>query len=206
MSKTRRNRVNLVADDIERFMNCGIYVPTRTIYMGSFTIDTNNEESGVDALMADRAIKSIHILSTASQAPILIIMNNPGGDWTHCMAIYDAIKTCDCYTVIMVYGYAMSAGSVILQAADRRLMSPNSKMMIHRGHLAISDHPKIVQKWTDDNKKSESWMEQLYLSKIRTKHKDFKLSKIKKMCDFDTILSADEAVALGLADGIIEPQ
>jgi ATP-dependent protease ClpP protease subunit len=46
-------------------------------------------------------------------------------------------------------------------------------------------------------------MEQMYLAKIRVKHPDFKLKKLQEMLNFDTILSAQESVDLGLADKIL---
>src|SRR5688572_25841186 len=101
-------------DDIDKFHDYNIYIPTRTLYMGSeYTDDTG--ESGVDALMASRFLKNLSILEAINQEPITIIMNNPGGDWFHGVAIYDAIKAAKSHVTIKVLGMAMSMGAVILQ-------------------------------------------------------------------------------------------
>jgi ATP-dependent protease ClpP protease subunit len=93
-------------------------------------------------------------------------MNNPGGDWYHGMAIYDAIKYSSCECTIKVYGHAMSMGSIILQAADHRIMMPNSRFMIHYGYDGKAGHAKIVYKWADEGKRVNWEMENLYLEKM----------------------------------------
>lgn len=196
----------LIKDDIDRIHDYGIYSPTRTIYMGSEDTDTDGNESGTDAKMAERAIKNLHILDATSNAPITIIMNNLGGDWYHGMAIYDAIKACRSHVTIKVFGYAMSMGSIILQAADKRVMSPNARLMIHHGYMGMSsNHTKIFEKWAEESKKLREEMVELYREKISVKHPNFSKKKIDEMCNFDTILTSKEAVELGLADEVIEP-
>lgn len=194
-------------DDIDKFLDYEIYVPSRTVYMGSVKVDDDGNESGTDAAMAERTIKSLHVLESLApngDQPINIIMNNPGGCEYSGLAIYDAIKACKNHVTIKVFGHAMSMGSVILQAADDRVMSPNSRMMIHYGTWGISDHPKIVYKWAEEGKKFDSIMEQIYMEKILAKNPGFKLKKLQEMLNFDTFLTAKEAVALGLADSVLE--
>ncbi len=196
----------LVRDDVDKFFDYEVYIPTRTIYMGSVENDQEVGESGTDGAMAERVIKALHILDSSAPAgdkPITIIMNNPGGDEYHGMAIYDAIKGCNNHVTVIVYGHAMSMGSIILQAADERVMAPNARMMIHYGTWGIHDHPKIVYKWAEEGKKFDSWMEQLYLAKIRVKHPTYPLKKVQAMCNFDTFLTPEEAVNLGLADRVL---
>ena len=197
--------MRVTKDDVDKFFDYGISLPTRTIYMGSIINDVEGEESGVDASMAEYIIKALHILDIKSNSPITIIMNNPGGDYYHGMAIYDAIKACRSEVTIQAYGHAMSMGSIILQAADKRILSPNCRFMIHYGYMSMGfNHTKIYQKWSEECKKMDKFMEQLYLGIIRKVQPNFKLEKLKKMLDFDTILSAEETIKLGLADEISE--
>lgn len=196
----------LVKESIDRFYDYDIHTETRTIYIGSVESTIDSGESGTDATMAERAIKALHILDSTAPTgdkPITIIMNNPGGDEYHGMAIYDAIKACKNHVTIVVFGMAMSMGSIILQAADKRVMSPNSRFMIHYGTWGINDHPKIVYKWAEEGKKLDSWMEQLYLEKIKQKNPDFTLKKVQDMCNFDTFLNAEECLKLGFIDEIL---
>jgi ATP-dependent Clp protease protease subunit len=194
-------------DEIDKLYEHDLFIPTRTIYMGSFGKDWEEHETGVDFTMAESVIKSLMILETiapkAGQSDdITIIMNNPGGDWYHGMAIYDAIKSCPHHITIKVYAHAMSMGSIILQAADERVMMPNSRLMIHYGYSGHNNHSKVVQKWAEEDKKIASQMEAIYLEKIREKNPKFTVKKMREMLSFDTILSAEETVALGLADRV----
>lgn len=191
-------------DDIEKFHDYALHVPTRTIYLGSFAYSDDGGENGVDFAMAERFVKNMVLLNAINEEPITIIMNNPGGDWFHGVAIFDAISHSKCHVTIQVFGVAMSMGAVILQAADERIMSPNSKFMIHYGTMGLSStHAKIFQKWAEEDRKINADMEQIFLAKIQEKHPEFKLKMLKEMLNFDTILNAKETIELGLADKIL---
>jgi ATP-dependent protease ClpP protease subunit len=154
------------ARDIDKWFDLNVDIDTRTIYMGSTGYTFDDSETGVDHSMAEYFIKGMHTLESKNNKPILIIMNNPGGDWYHGMAIYDAIKCSSCECTIKVYGHAMSMGSIILQAADHRIMMPNSRFMIHYGYDGKVGHAKIVYKWADEGKRVNWEMENLYLEKM----------------------------------------
>ena len=190
-------------DDVDKFHDYSLYIPKRTVFIGSEAYDLEHGESGTDGLMAERIVKNLAILEGMSSEPITILMNNIGGDEYHGFAIYDAIKTCKSPVSIIIYGHAMSMGSIILQAADERIMAPTSRQMIHYGTWGIHDHAKTAQKWAKEGEKIDEWMEQMYLNRIKEKHPEFHLAKLKKMLDHDTFLTASESVALGLADKIL---
>lgn len=192
-----------IRDDLEKLHDCSIYLPTRTIYMGSEENSVEHGESGTDGAMAERLIKNLHILDTKVNEPITILMNNIGGDEYHLFAMIDAIQRCRSHVTIEVYGHAMSAGSIVLQAADKRLMGKHSVQMLHYGTWGVHDHSKTTQKWAKEGLRIDQWMEQWYLKRIREKVPSFTLKKLKAMLDHDTFLTAEESVRLGLADGII---
>ena len=176
----------------------------RTIYIGSKSSDETGE-SGVDYLLAEKVIKNLHILDKRmSDIPITIKMNNPGGDVYHGLAIYDAIKSCRNDVTIIAYGYVMSMGSVILQAADTRIMSPHTRMMIHHGEGITSGHMLDVQKQADEFKELNFIINDIYLSRIKEKKPRFTMKQLEDKMKFDWYLNAKEAVALGLCDAILE--
>jgi ATP-dependent protease ClpP protease subunit len=190
-------------DDIDKFHDYGLYVPNRTIYMGSESYDENGE-GGVDGLLAERIIKNINLLDTVSSEPITIIMNNVGGDEYHGFAIYDAIKCARSHVTVIVYGHAMSMGSIILQAADWRVMAPTARQMIHYGTSDVSGHAKTAQKWHEEHIKNDKWVEELYLSKIKEKKPNFDIGTIRLMLDHDTFFTAQESIYIGLADEVLK--
>lgn len=188
-------------DDVDKLYDYDLYIPSRTIYMGSVESSIDGGESGVEAVMAERVIKALHLLDQKDE-PITIIMNNPGGDWYHGMAIYDAIKACQSHVTVKVMGMAMSMGGVILQAADQRIMSPNSRFMMHYGYMGWEGHSKTFDKWGDENKRINKEMEDIFLEKIRKKHPNYTREDLEKALNHDTILTSHETIALGLADKV----
>jgi len=195
-------------DEISHFYDYGIHVPSRTLYMGSES-DEEGSESGVDYVMAERVIKGLHLLESLAplgDRPITIIMNNPGGDSTHGMAIYDAIKDCINHVTIEVKGNVCSMGSYILQAADERVLSKNCVFMFHAGTVGFtSQHPKIVKNWMKFYDKQAEILDKILLDRInqkRAKDNEPPMSKqqFNNYNNFDTILTAEEAIAWGLAD------
>lgn len=191
------------ADDVDKFHDYSIYVPKRILFMASEEHSIEHGESGTDGGMAERMIKNLTILDTMSDEPITILMNNVGGDEYHGFAIYDAIRACRSEITIIVYGHAMSMGSIILQAADKRIMAPTARQMLHYGTWGVHDHAKTAQQWAKEGIKIDQWMENMYFDKIREKNSAFKLKQLKTMLDHDTFLTAKESVELGLADEIL---
>lgn len=189
-------------DDIDKLHDYGVYTPSRTIYVGSEQSDEDLNESGTDYLMAERLIKNLEILEHINADPITIIMNNLGGDFYHGMALYDRIKSSKCHITIKVYGYSMSMGSLILQAADVRMMSANSTMMIHYGNAGIDTTAKNFQQWAKEFKRTDDTMESVLFDKILIKNPDFKVKELRRMLEVDTFLQADRALELGLIDKI----
>lgn len=197
----------VAVDEVDKFFEYNLFIPSRTIFMGSLSESWEGGETGVNYAMAEYVIKGLHILERLAPKPpanndITILLNNPGGDWYHGMAIYDAIQACEANVTIRTLGHAMSMGSIILQAADDRVMSPNSRLMIHYGTSGFHNHTKIVQQWAKEDKKLIGIMEEIYMDKIKLKHPTFPGKKLRDMLNFDTILNAEEAVNLGLADRI----
>lgn len=152
--------------DLPAWFDRNVEPTTRTIYLGSIASYNSEFDTSIADVSAELFIKGLHVLEAKNSKPITILMNSPGGDWYHGMAIYDAIKCSPCKITIRVYGHAMSMGSVILQAADHRIMMPRSRFMIHYGYEERSGHSKVVYKWADEGKKVNYEMENIYLDRM----------------------------------------
>jgi ATP-dependent protease ClpP protease subunit len=165
---------------IDNWFDLNVDEETRTIYMGSIGKTYDDDETGVDSFMAEYFVKGMHILNSTSNKPITIIMNNPGGDWYHGMAIFDAIQTSTSACTVIVYGHAMSMGSIILQSADYRVMMPNSRFMIHFGYDGKYGHSKIFEKWADEGKRVNHQMENIYIRRLQEKEEEMGDGYIEK--------------------------
>lgn len=190
-------------DDIDTFHEHDVYLPTRTIYVGSKAFDMSMGESGTDGAMAEHLVKNLHLLDSQSDQPISIIMHNYGGDTYAARGIVDAIQACRSEVSITIFGVAMSSGSIILQAADRRIMAPLATQMIHYGTYTFDDHALNAERAAAESKRLNEWLEQFYLERMREKNTKFSLNTIKRLLRFDTFLTAEQSVELGLCDSIL---
>lgn len=176
------------------------------------------QEPGVEYSMASKFIKNIQILMRAGKdskgklKPILIHMKTCGGDWSEGMAIYDAIKFCPNPTIILNYTHARSMSSLILQAADKRIMMPSSYFMFHEGDTTISGTEKQVRSFQEFFGSLTPTMLNIYIEKMKERGKYVKMakSKIRNMLinqmdkKEDVYLTAKETVLYGLADEVFD--
>lgn len=174
-----------------------------------------NDEPGVDHILSARLIRNIRILVNENdKAPILIHMKTCGGDWNEGMAVYDAVKTCPVYVTILNYTHARSMSSLILQAADNRVMMPNSEFMFHHGEYGQEGEFITVMNTVEWYKRTMDTMCNIYVDAMKsTKHSKWRKitkPKIRVWLDDqmdkknDVYLSAQEAVDNGFADSIFD--
>jgi len=192
--------VRLAKESIDRFYDYDLHIETRTLFIGD-SIPENKESDGeIDADVSQRVIKGLHLLTAAAiDKPITIYINSFGGCFYNGMAIYDAIKACPSHITAYVYGSAMSMGSLILQAADNRLIYPNATMMLHDGYdTRVGDVPQTFFNWAEYSKKMRTVMYQIYADRSGQKP-----SFWRRKLSNDLILTAREAKGLGLVDGIV---
>lgn len=173
--------------------------------------EPNGQEPGIDYVIAKRFIKNINICMRVNpNKPIVIHMKTCGGDWNEGMAIYDAIRSCPSRVIILNYTHARSMSSIIFQAADKRVMMPNSYFMYHDGTYGIEGTYKGAMSNMEFDRRSEAAMLNIYAEKMCEKGtmQGKPLSNIRKWLRYrmdkkeDVFLTAEETVELGLADEI----
>jgi ATP-dependent Clp endopeptidase proteolytic subunit ClpP len=177
--------------DFDILIEHGIDIRGRIIYL----------QGEVDSENIHKFIKLIKYLDK-TDGEILVVLDSSGGDVNLGFAAYDAIKDCGNPVTVKVIGVAMSMGSVILQAADVRVMSKHSRLMIHRGQMDVNGHFNDVKRAVQENDEMDKLCMAIYLSKINEKDSNFKLAQLQKMMDFDTYISSDKALDIGLIDEI----
>lgn len=190
---------------LETFLDYSVDPINRTIYVGS-TPNSESQDRGIDFIVTEHTIKGLISLDAAApkgDKPINMILNSIGGCIYQGFGIYDIMTTCKNYICCTVFGQAYSMASVILQAADKRVVAPNSVLMIHSGEDSLQGHPKSVSNWLQYSQKLTRNIEDIYLNKIKSKKPKFTRQNLQKMLEFDTILSAKEAVEYGLADLVL---
>lgn len=190
-----------------------IDVDNREIYLHSYFAD-NDSESGIDYKCAVIFEKNLRHLNILSLDPILVHMHLPGGDWQDCLGMYDAIKASKAKVIILSYARAESSSSVLLQAADLRILMPNTNVLIHYGSFSLDgEHSKAAASSIQWNERECDKMIDIFTDRCINsniyKQKNWKrmmakkhiVSQLASKCDW--ILTAEEAVEYGFADGVL---
>ena len=179
-------------DSVEQFFDNNIFIPSRTIYL------SNEEGECINFDTSRDAVKALHLLQFINTETITVIINSFGGCWYNGMAIYDSIKQAGVHVDAYVIGSAMSMGSVILQAADKRYIYPNATLMIHDGDENLHGTARSVLNWS---KTIEQSLNDMY--KIYAERSGKTVAFWRKKCANDFIMTAQEALELGLVDEIV---
>lgn len=186
-------------------------IKTREIFLHSST--SSEEESGVEFRCAINLLKNIRILESISRKPILIHMHLPGGDWSDCFGIYDTIKSCKSKTIILAYAKVESSSSIILQAADTRILMPNCHVLIHYGSISVDTEHLAAASTLSWSAAETEKMVDIFATKCvngpLASSKNWKKINAKKHIQSqlanksDWILSAQEAIDYGFADDVL---
>jgi ATP-dependent protease ClpP protease subunit len=170
-------------------------------------------EPGIEYVIANRFIRNLNLcMRINSKKPILIHMKTCGGFWTEGMAIYDAIKSCPNPVTILSYTHARSMSSLILQAANKRVLMPNSYFMIHDGTDYVSGTQKSVRSYVDFGRIASKTMLDIYVKSLKENGK-FKNKSEKVITNWlkskmnekeEVYLTAKESVEIGFADEIFD--
>jgi len=191
------------------FFDSNAHIPSRTVYIGSSAYDECGDgENGIDFMTAEFVIKSLCLLEFNNSEPITILYNMIGGDWYHGMAMYDFMKSCKSHLTITGFGQVRSMGTIVMQGADERILSPNARFMIHDGQEGYSGKPKDVINYAKESQYTLNLCYELYYDVLKDKYfkgviKKKAIETISKWCDTDTYFSAQEAVDMGFADKIL---
>ena len=189
-------------EDIDRWFDYSYLSTKRLVYVSSHDaeMESGDGESGTDCQMSEFLIKAMTHLNSISNKPIVIHMNNVGGNWFHGMSIYDIIRASQSHVYGVCWGHAMSMGSIIIQACDSRIVAPHCTFMIHDGFETLNGTCKAVEAWAKYTTKLRKKMYEIYFSRMKLAKPRITIQKIEKLCSHDTIYTADEAVNQGLVD------
>ena len=180
MSKDISHRSQLIHD----IHDYGISPDTREIYLHGY-LGESEEEAGVDYRMAVRFEKNMILLDKMSDAPVTIHMHTIGGSWHDGIGIFDTIRSSRCEVTMIGYAEVSSMSSIIFQAADKRLLMPNTSIMIHYGEIAIDSNSVSAKSAIDENERTNKLMVGIYTDKCKggEKFKNHTETRIKKFLD-----------------------
>ena len=161
-------------------------------------LDTDVNEHSASLIVA----QLLFLESEDPDADILFYINSPGGVVTAGMAIYDTMQFIrpDVSTIVM--GQACSMGSLLASsgAPGKRLILPNARHMIHQPSGGAGGQATDMEIQVREILKMKRNLTQIYVEH-NTAGRTF--DEISADMERDNFMSAQEAVAYGLADRVI---
>jgi ATP-dependent Clp protease, protease subunit len=158
--------------------------------------------TGIDDHVANLIIAQLLFLEAEDpKKDIYMYINSPGGSVTAGLAIYDCIQYVAPEVSTIVMGLAASFGAVLTAAGQKgkRFALPNSKIMIHQPWAEGIGGPA-----TDiDIHAREILRNRDRLNQIMADHTGQPLERVTKDTERDYFMTAEEAKAYGLVDGIL---
>ncbi|CAJ1841750.1 ATP-dependent Clp endopeptidase proteolytic subunit ClpP [Aeromonas veronii] len=155
----------------------------------------------VEDHMANLVVAQLLFLESENpDKDIYIYINSPGGSVTAGMSIYDTMQFIkpDVSTVCM--GQACSMGAFLLAggAKGKRFCLPNARVMIHQPLGGFQGQASDIQIHAQEILKIKNT-----LSERLAFHTGQDMATIERDTDRDNFMSAEQAVAYGLVDGVL---
>jgi len=156
------------------------------------------DEVITDALASDIS-KQLLYLSSVSSEDIIMVINSPGGSVTAGLAIYDTMKGLSCDVSTICLGMAASMGAFLLAAGTKgkRYATPNSEVMIHQVMGGASGQAVDVQIAAHRIGRMKD-----NLNAMLAAFTGQPLERIQVDTDRDYFMTAKEAIAYGMIDGV----
>lgn len=129
-------------------------------------------------------------------------INSYGGSVKEGIAIYNQLKQKKCKEIVAyVDGFAYSVASIIMQAADRRIMGLGTSLLIHNMWLSVAGNARELRKAADDLDVLMESNRQIYMERVNITE-----DELIEMLDNETYLTPEQAVEKGFADEVAKTE
>lgn len=131
-------------------------------------------------------------------ATIELHINSCGGSVKEGIAIYNQLKQKKCKEIVAyIDGFAYSIASIIMQAADRRIMGVGTSILIHNMWMAVAGNAAELRKAADDLDVLMESNRQVYMERVNITE-----DELIEMLNNETYLTPEQAVEMGFADEV----
>ena len=161
-------------------------------------LDTDVNEHTASLVVA----QMLFLESENPDADILFYINSPGGVVTAGMAIYDTMQFIKPDVSTVVLGQACSMGSLLATAGatGKRLILPNARHMIHQPSGGARGQATDMLIQVEEILAMKRNLTEIY---VRHNSAGKTFDELTQDMERDNFMSAEEAVAYGLADKIV---
>ncbi len=158
---------------------------------------------GEEVNEATASLTVAQLLFLESENPdkdIHLYINSPGGMVTAGMAIYDTMQYIKCDVSTICVGLAASMGAFLLAggAKGKRFALPNAEIMIHQPSGGARGQATDIKIVADNILKTKK-----KLNEILAANTGKPIEQVEIDTERDNYMSAEEALAYGLIDGVI---
>ena len=131
---------------------------------------------------------------------IQLYINSPGGSVTAGMAIYDTMQYIKCDVTTICLGMAASMGAFLLAggAKGKRFALPHSTIMIHQPSGGAQGQATEIQIVADHIAQTKRTLNELLAANTGQP-----IEVVERDTDRDNYMTAEEAKAYGLIDGVV---
>ncbi len=142
----------------------------------------------------------LHLQSESADLDISLYINSPGGSLTALMAIYDTMQFVKPQVQTFCMGQAASAAAVLLAAGapGKRFALEHARVLLHQPSGGGEGTAADLEIQAREVLRLRAQVEQ-----VLARHTGHPVEKLRADTDRDRILTADEAVAYGLVDGVV---
>src|SRR5690242_15208834 len=156
----------------------------------------------VDDAVANRLCAQLLLLSAEdSRSDICLYINSPGGSVTAGLAIYDTMRLIPNDVSTLAMGLAGSMGQFLLCAgtAGKRFSLPHAQVLMHQGSAGLGGTAADVEIYASQLDRLSKLM-----STLTAAHTGQTVDTILRDGQRDRWFSAEEALAYGMVDHIVE--
>ena len=143
------------------------------------------------------------IEETASDDVLTLEVNSPGGDAFAGVEMASVLADAPVRTRAIVQSYAASAASCLILGADEVLGMTGAQLMLHRTSTTIRGNEDDFEEGLQMLRATDASILDLYAKKAGSKATK---EQLKEIMQAETWLPMERAMALGLVDGIYEPE
>ncbi|MFK3680675.1 head maturation protease, ClpP-related [Pseudomonas sp. NPDC088890] len=154
-------------------------------------------EIGGWGITANQFIQDLKAVDDGT-SPVVVAFNTIGGDLFDGLAIHNALSRLGERCTARVDALAASAGSVAACGAHRLVMASNAMLMVHNPWTWTSGDAEDLRRVADV-------LDQTFeaiIAAYKAKAPDIDDAELRRMVNDETWLTAQEALALGLADEV----
>jgi ATP-dependent Clp protease protease subunit len=158
--------------------------------------------SPIDDQVANLVVAQLlHLESQDPDKDISIYINCPGGSIYSGLAIYDTMQFVKPPISTICVGIAMSMGSLLLAggAKGKRFSLPNSRLLIHQPSAGFEGQSSDIEIHAREILNIRKRVDEIYAH-----HTGQTFEQVHEDMERDRFFKADEAVAYGLIDRVIE--